>query len=208
MAVDNTRWTESLPLVLLSIRSTLKADVQCTSAELVYGTTLRLPGELIAPESCEPHDADVHCYAQNLKRFMQRLKPTPTRTQCRRAQVDARLDDCTYVFVRCDAVRKPLQPPYDGPFKVVNRKEKFFVIDRGGRHDTVSVDRLKAAYIEGSLPSPCIQPAPPPDSSSQPDPVIDQPTKPSNPPDITCKTPVTRTGRRVNWPKRYAEFVH
>ena len=38
-------WTDSLPIVLLGIRTQLKDDLQCTTAELVYGITLRLPGE-------------------------------------------------------------------------------------------------------------------------------------------------------------------
>ena len=38
-------WIESFPLVLLGIRTALKNDLQCSTAELVYGTTLRLPGE-------------------------------------------------------------------------------------------------------------------------------------------------------------------
>ena len=42
---DPTKWTEALPLVLLGIRTALKTDLQCNTAELVYGTTLRLPGE-------------------------------------------------------------------------------------------------------------------------------------------------------------------
>jgi hypothetical protein len=32
-------WTESLPMVLLGIRTALKEDLHCTAAELVYGTT-------------------------------------------------------------------------------------------------------------------------------------------------------------------------
>ena len=39
------RWTESLPLILLSIRTSIKEDLQASVAELLYGTTLRLPGE-------------------------------------------------------------------------------------------------------------------------------------------------------------------
>ena len=35
----------TLPLVLLGIRSVLRQDLQCSVAELVYGTSLRLPGE-------------------------------------------------------------------------------------------------------------------------------------------------------------------
>nr|VZI46866.1 unnamed protein product [Spirometra erinaceieuropaei] len=40
---DPSRWSDHLPLVLLSLRSTLKADIGCTAADLVYGTSLRLP---------------------------------------------------------------------------------------------------------------------------------------------------------------------
>ena len=42
--LPQTNWVEFLPLVLLGIRTALKEDIQQTSAELVYGTTLRLPG--------------------------------------------------------------------------------------------------------------------------------------------------------------------
>nr|VZI43236.1 unnamed protein product [Spirometra erinaceieuropaei] len=37
---DHSRWSDHLPLVLLSLRSTLKADIGCTAADLVYGTSL------------------------------------------------------------------------------------------------------------------------------------------------------------------------
>ena len=42
---DTTHWTKALPLILLGIRTAVKQDCKCTPAELVYGTTLRLPGE-------------------------------------------------------------------------------------------------------------------------------------------------------------------
>ena len=35
---NNLRWTEVLPLVLLGIRTAIKADLGCSTAELVYGT--------------------------------------------------------------------------------------------------------------------------------------------------------------------------
>ena len=38
-------WTDVLPLVLLGIRSTIKKYLQASSAELVYGSPVRLPGE-------------------------------------------------------------------------------------------------------------------------------------------------------------------
>ncbi|KAG8192824.1 hypothetical protein JTE90_014604 [Oedothorax gibbosus] len=44
------RWVEVLPSVLLGIRSCFKEDLGASSAELVYGTTLRLP------------DVSLHCF--------------------------------------------------------------------------------------------------------------------------------------------------
>ena len=37
---NTTDWVDSLPMALLGIRCTLKQESHCTSAELVYGTTL------------------------------------------------------------------------------------------------------------------------------------------------------------------------
>ncbi|KER23405.1 hypothetical protein T265_08729 [Opisthorchis viverrini] len=45
-------------------------------------------------------------------------------------------------------VKRPLQYPYDGPFKVISRKDKYFVIERNGKPDSVSIDRLKVAFID------------------------------------------------------------
>ena len=42
---DPTHWVKALSLIMLGFCTTVKQDMQCTSAELVYGTTLRLPGE-------------------------------------------------------------------------------------------------------------------------------------------------------------------
>jgi hypothetical protein len=49
--------------------------------------------------------------------------------------------------VRHDAVKTPLQQPYDGPFKVVERHEKHITILRSGKKVVVSIDRLKPAFV-------------------------------------------------------------
>ncbi|KAK3863410.1 hypothetical protein Pcinc_030820 [Petrolisthes cinctipes] len=36
--------------------------------------------------------------------------------------------------------------PYDGPFRVLNRTPKYITIDKNGRADTVTIDRIKPAY--------------------------------------------------------------
>ncbi|GBL98561.1 hypothetical protein AVEN_19634-1 [Araneus ventricosus] len=45
MAHSTADWVGALPLVLLGIGSSIKLDIGAYSVELVYGTTLRLPGE-------------------------------------------------------------------------------------------------------------------------------------------------------------------
>ena len=71
---DTTRWAEALPLVLLGIRTAYKQDVMCTAAELVYGTTLRLPGEFFAPShtNIQSPVADS-TYASRLKEAIRSL---------------------------------------------------------------------------------------------------------------------------------------
>ncbi len=101
------------------------------------------------------------------------------------------LATCTHVFVRHDAVKKPLQQPYDGPYEVLKRNDKFYTVDIKGRHDTVSLDRLKPAHIDTT--------------TDHPDSTMDQPTPTSTPtptPDtVPIREPsqrVTRTGRHVH----------
>ena len=171
-------WVDILPLVLLGIRSSLKEDLHCSAAEMVYGTTLRLPGMFFTPVS-ETSTTDPTDYLQSLKITLQKLQPTQTRTvQYPHAQVDPALHVQSHVFIRQDSIRKPLQQPYNGPFKIISRTKKHFTVDVNGRQEVVSVDRLKAAYL-------LIQPPPPNDN------------QPKLPPSVS-----TRAGRRVHFPDR------
>ena len=60
------------------------------------------------------------------------------------------------VWVRNSASQNNVAPPYNGPFEVISKFEKYFSIKQYGRIKSVSIDRLKA-FIE--LPK--IQPPPP-----------------------------------------------
>ena len=144
-------WTENLPLVLLGLRSCVKADFGASPAELTFGTTLRLPGQFVAPEPSPP--ADPSSYTARLRTLMGQLRAPPPRAHETAVYVPRDLHTCTHVFVRHDAVRRPLQPVYDGPFKVLNRTEKTLTICRKGKADAVSVDRVKPAHVEPPINS-------------------------------------------------------
>ncbi|GBO03079.1 hypothetical protein AVEN_185124-1, partial [Araneus ventricosus] len=46
-----------------------------------------------------------------------------------------------------DRITKYLVPPYSGPQLVVSRVSKHFAIQVGSRQQTVSIDRLKPAFL-------------------------------------------------------------
>ncbi|VDP30032.1 unnamed protein product [Schistosoma margrebowiei] len=117
-AHENGNWPKTLPLVLLGVRTCLKADIQYSAAELVYGTTSRLPGEFFTPRS-RP-DFGKSDYVHRLPAFMRTLSPVSTRIQHRQVALPRELPTCTRVFTCC----KSLQQPYEGSFRVIARHER------------------------------------------------------------------------------------
>ena len=187
-------------MVMLGIRTALKEDIGCSVAELVYGTTLCIPGEFYSSPSTTTAD-DPISYVTQLKSVMQKLQAVPPRLQGRKSYISKALSSCSHVFVRHDAVRAPLQQPYDGPFKVLKRDSKHFLLDIKGRKETISLDRLKPAHLDSlvdSNTSPAVTVSPPPPRV----PLRSQSVAPPN----TCAseppTRVTRSGRHVRFPDR------
>ncbi|CAH8614209.1 unnamed protein product [Dicrocoelium dendriticum] len=148
-------------------------------------------------------------FASSLAQRMRSLRPTPPREQTRDVQMHSGLSTCTHVFLRTDAVRRPLQPPYTGPFRVLQRTPKHFTIDQNGHRTTVSIDRLKVAFFDEPL-------AAHPDALSQaPAPVVTsraldnpEPSVPLDPQPIPPQPQATdRRGRQVKRPVRFSDFV-
>ena len=183
-------WTTTLPMALLGIRTTLKQDIQCTPAELVYGMTLHIPGEFLA-STTDISTFDQTNYATKLKTAMQKLKAIPPR-QPKHQQINVSdlLHTCAHVFVRHDAIRKPLQAPYDGPYEVVTRNKKHFTVNIKGHKEVISVDRLKPAYLDLTIADAMSTSNPP-----QPTSLISTPSTEPNRHHTT-----THSGRQVRWP--------
>lgn len=151
-------WIDELPWVLLGIRTAPKEDLAASSAELVYGTPLTVPGDFIATQDNQPGPDRV---LEELRDTVQNLAPVPTSAHgATKTSVPPELHSSRYVFVRQDAHRTPLQRPYVGPFKVIQSAPKHFKVEMGSRTEIISVDRLKPAHLDIDCPVQVAQPKP------------------------------------------------
>jgi hypothetical protein len=190
MCHADQQWTEALPLVLLGIRTAFKEDLQASVAELVYGETLRIPSELLIP-TADPVDP-AHLITE-LRQHMTRLRPVPAARHASPSTfVHSNLEKCTHVFLRQDATRRALEPPYSGPYKVLSRREKTLQLLVRGKPVTVSKDGVKpACTLNGT------------DSRNNLHPPAA--TAPATAPPATSPQPpatTTRSGRHVHFPAR------
>ena len=103
-------WPEHLPWVLLGLRAAPKEDSSTSSAGLVFGSTLVLPGEFL--DTPEPPAAT----------FLDALRssppvPPPTRPSYAAvaAKPPAALFGADFVYIRKGGSLPPLSPLYAGP---------------------------------------------------------------------------------------------
>jgi transposase InsO family protein len=146
-------WPQHLPWALLGLRAAPKEIRGLSSAEAVFGQQLTLPGTLQHVPEALPDDMMVRMASED---------PPPTVQPRTWAEVAAKnVQPALYlsplVYVRRGGVAHALDSKYVGPYRVLRRKEKTFIILVGDREEEVSVDRLKPH--QGTSP---LQPAVPP----------------------------------------------
>ena len=128
-------WPDHLPWVLLGLRAAPKEDSGISSAELVLGAPLVLPGQLLdAPEP------PATVFLEHVRSPLL-LPPTRPLKQNPPAAPTALLQ-AQFVYIRRGGSTPPLVPPYTGPYAVISRGEKTFTLQVGDTAETVSVDRL------------------------------------------------------------------
>ena len=161
----------------------------CTAAELVYGTTLRLPGEFFAPShtNIQSPVADS-MYASRLKEAMRSLSAVPPGTHNFDGRTLATPSPTARMYL---SGLMGFVNHFSNRTMVHSKFWKHYTINRNGHPTVISLDRLKAAHME-----------PPPtrtaDTSHSPSFL----TPPTAPPQR-----VTRSGRHVHWPQRLVYYA-
>ncbi|CAG4962128.1 unnamed protein product [Colias eurytheme] len=145
--LSSKSWVQELPTVLLGLRAAYRSDSGVSAAQLTFGRTLRLPGDFYDSTknttSLEPSE-----YIKQIQSQVKSLQPVPeSHSNTRSFFVHPDLSKVNFVFVRDDSVRKPLKPPYDGPYRVVERRSKVYIVQLPNRQTAISIDRLKPAYV-------------------------------------------------------------
>lgn len=144
MANDAVRWTSRLPLILLGLRTAFKSDIKSTAAELVFGQNIRIPGEFLI---AGPNKSTVD-FVNEIREWLEELRPTPASNHANeKTFIHPALSDCSHVFVRNDKIRPSLTPPYEGPFEIVARTDKYYTLMCNNKATNVSIDRLKPTFF-------------------------------------------------------------
>ncbi|GFW14502.1 pol polyprotein [Trichonephila clavipes] len=128
---------------------------------------------------------------ENLKSNFDSIRPSPASNHSKRSVfVHPALKDCSHVFIRNDTVKKPLHALYNGPFKILHRTDKTFKVEINGRKSTISIDRVKPAFLESDP----VQP-----------PVVTETVRSNKPCISVTREAKTRYGRTVSFTEKYDE---
>ena len=145
----------------------------------------------------------IEDHLRQLRDKVGNLRPTPASAHGAeniRTNVPDNLAKAKYVFVRREP-RRSLQTPYEGPYEVLERRDKYFTLQIGTRQDNVTIDRLKVALVDNDLP---VTVAQPPRRGRPPRPGTPEPT-PEPLPTQPTYAEITRSGRQVKMPNRYRD---
>ncbi|UYV76853.1 hypothetical protein LAZ67_14002205 [Cordylochernes scorpioides] len=105
-AHNSIKWTETLPTVLLGLRAAINKENNHSLSQMVYGKTIRLPGEFFDDSKHHLHAEEL---VQQLQKQMELLKPLNEKHHSKtKVFVHKDLKTCSHVFIRTDRVKKPL----------------------------------------------------------------------------------------------------
>ncbi|XP_045471778.1 uncharacterized protein LOC123678682 [Harmonia axyridis] len=165
--------------------------MKATAAEMVYGEPLRLPGEFLSTSTDD--GADTADFVVDLRQQIRRIRPINANHHGERPSfVFKELDTSSFVFVRHEGPKLGLQKPYDGPYEVLRRDPNHFTIKINDKETTVTINRLKPAYIIDIL-----------ENKEHEHPVENE----ANDQAIFPETRKTRSARKVHFPKKYLTMI-
>ena len=136
-------WKRRLAFTLLSMRTSYSEGIQSCPASAVFGTSLRLPGELVDANIGEGKPPYSH--AEQIRKEMSKVNFRAKNFKPQPGRVDPNLYKCDYVYIRSYNKKHSLSSLYSGPHKVIRRLEKYFMVQLDDKIDSIALHRLKSA---------------------------------------------------------------
>ena len=134
---------ENMAAFLMMYRINYREELGCCPSELVFGEALRIPADLL--DETEIPEFDRYDYADRIRKSMSKIVPKYRKYNVP-GKMQKSLQTCKYCFVKNNA-KTGLQYHYKGPYKILERHDKHFVIQIGDKTDKVSITRLKSAHL-------------------------------------------------------------
>ena len=140
-------WLTALPIVLLGLRN-IPTENGYSPSVAVTGESLLLPRITIdCNNETDFSNPKIQEFAAEMKKLSLHQFSDGTFHSNPKPYVPKDLKKCSHVWLRVDRVRRPLEAPYCGPFKVISKQTKFFTIEtNSGQSQNVSIDRLKPVH--------------------------------------------------------------
>jgi len=131
-------WLNDIPITMMAIRNMASEETELSPSQVVLGTTVRLPGDIVLP-SCSDQQTMISTEFRNNWLRSHGLK---------QIFIPKDMKECKSVWIKSEN-RRPLQPIYEGPYTITKRYNdgKVLQIMKKGKLENVSVDRTRPAFI-------------------------------------------------------------
>jgi cleavage and polyadenylation specificity factor subunit 1 len=173
-------WLQALPIVEFAYKITPSSVTGCSPFQLVTGSSVAVPAHMLDNRPIKFNEQFVNNLSKHISELQFSSPNAVSDHLFEPCTMPANLRDCSHVWVRTDRVKRPLEAPYLGPFSVVKRHPKHFIVRIGDREDTISVDRLKPVILRKDANSESVLPV-------QPNPI------PTSPPSANTRSKVKKT---------------
>ena len=189
-------WLSALPIVLLGIRITPN-ETGYSPFTSVTGANAQIPQILIDNNSFNEETSNpmIKQLLKQMTNFDITNDADAFIHSFPKSYIPKDLFTCKQVWLRTDRVRKSLEAPYTGPYEVLERTDKHFTIKVNNKQTTVSVNRLKPAFLKDVSVTKSIE-KPLPDNSRE---HFESETE-------QCSKTKTKSGRVVKWKKDNTYF--
>ena len=145
---QQNQWVEQIPFIALMMNNHVTDTNFYTPFQKTFGKACKLPGLLLSAEESStsytgPDETTVQIFSELMSHHERSARSLNTSV----GYVDKQLATANHVWVRREGIRPSLSPIYEGPFSVVRKFNKYFILLSWEGERKVSVDRLKTAYI-------------------------------------------------------------